>query len=175
MEVNMKSKERAPGRELPPGKTYGFEDILAHFERGENRLRTKRLAQPSALIKGDSFVTGENVVSSPRKHKRGDIFVQISKGFESGYWIKLPSSIPIALKSPINRKEGKFARAINLEKGDILATGVKLSSHPYLIEGASVSISLEAEDYNHSVRLLSNVPVALLSKGDPAPKALWSL
>lgn len=164
-----------PGQKLFAGKSYGFEEILTHLKKGDNRLRTERLAQPSALRKGDILASRENITSSPRKDKEGNIFIKISKGLEDGNWIKLPPSIPIALQSPKNRGKGKFARAINLEKGSILATGVKLLDNPYVIEGASVSLKLSGEDYTHRVRLLSNVPVALLTRFDSAPKELWSL
>lgn len=170
----MESK-KFPGKKLSKFDPYGFEKHLEKFGSSDNYLRTERLSQPRALRKGDIFITGENVISDPRKAVNGETLIYIRRGIESGFWIGIASCIPIALKHPTNMGQGKFARAINLNKGDILATGDRLLSDPYVIEEGSVSLHLTGYQDGHNVRVLSNIPIALLCKEDNAPEELWDI
>lgn len=170
------TSKRLPGKKLHQSflRAHGFKKHLERLGMGDNYLRTERLSQPSVLKKGDILVTNEEIISEPREAYNGGIFIHIGNILESGFWIRIPSRIPLALESSKNEGEGKFAKAKYLEKGDILATGSRVLSDPFIIEEGSVNLHLTGGKLGHHVRVLSNIPIALLTKDDNAPEELWS-
>ncbi len=78
--------------------SVGFKDFPSLREKGENRLRTWRFAQPGVLKEGDILATGRRVMDPPEKvSTNGDFLVRLSGGGPEGHLVKIPAEIPVAL------------------------------------------------------------------------------
>jgi hypothetical protein len=78
------------------GQTLSLKEFVLKKGSGENRLRTKRLAQPGSLKKGDILADGSRVLSDPREGGNGSVLIHLTGGFD-GAWVGIPARIPIAL------------------------------------------------------------------------------
>ena len=77
----------------------GFREYINSRGSGSNTLRTGRLAQPRALIKGDVLGNGDRLLSEPREGGTGSVLIHLTGG-RHGHWIEVPARIPIALLTP---------------------------------------------------------------------------
>lgn len=96
------------GAPLAPELTYGLAEWQRRRGSGENYLRTERFAQPAALQVGDILVTGERVISPPRRGYNSEILVHLSGG-AGGTWLGFASRIALALFTPAYLEIGGMA------------------------------------------------------------------
>ncbi len=76
----------------------------------------------------------------------------------------------------INRlRTARLAQPGALKVGDILATGDRVLSDPREGGNGSVLIHLTGGADGHWMGVPARIPIALLTKGDRAPKAVWEL
>jgi hypothetical protein len=90
------TEPQLPGLPMAYHPPYAAKEHLRCYGNGDNRFRTWRCAQPSALKVGDILPTGDRVLSAPRQGFNGGVFIHLTGGVD-GHWIEVPSRIPIAL------------------------------------------------------------------------------
>ncbi len=78
-------------------EAYGFDEHVHRYGNGDNKLRTKRLAQPRALTIGDILATGDKVLSQPEEGSDGLVILHLYNSVFGKCRIMVPSRVPIAL------------------------------------------------------------------------------
>lgn len=97
--IFVRDADAPPGWPIREAPSYGYAEHMKHYGKGLGfpRLRVDgRGAVPLTLKPGDVLLTGDHVLSPPRKGLNGNILVHLTNGGK-GHWVPMAARLPIAL------------------------------------------------------------------------------